>query len=541
MAEAPSSKLDGIFSIRANRHLRRRRVENLDVLSSLLAISARPNADDMKELVLFHERDEEFKACCLGAVTSAVNPFIPGMHMLLVLAAALNQATEGERRPIRDLATSVKTLLLEIFERLPQTVASFQRAGGDCSTVLDPDQKAPTGKAPFEGPLTMMLSTRKQRETFCSVPLVMDFLSRTFALGLPNVMDTEGVLRNVNALNQLSGSRRGGACVRLVLGEQLVGNLNDTQKRDNLEQGRGLLKAEKIEKIEVQKTKQKQPSRKRKVPPNPMADPASGAANELNLDPNLDAASSQGDKTAKPPNQTNQNQPPPEGETKDDPAQPSPMEEPARNPDAASSQQGETTRTDPIKRTASQQRRRGQRVLFGKDRLADSLISPRALLQGANYRVHSLSFAPGAQFVLAGLFAKPTEYYRVPAMRMALDFVLYLGVLTALGFFLFFQTFTTGVESDDCDDGDCILDREFAWSREGACAAIFVCVSRLPWDSSAGYIELPFARVLRSLLKHSTDLRDLQASYGVDWSPSKHFGGYIHGFASMYHVDGTSC
>lgn len=503
MAEAPSSELDGIFSTLAKRHLHTRRVENLGVLSSLLAISARPNADDMKRLVLSHQGKDVFKACCLGAVTSAVNPFIPGMHLMLVLAVAVRQATEGERRPIRDLAKSVKTLLFEIFERLPQTVGDYQRGGGDCSSMLDPDRKGPKDAVDFQGPLSMMLSTRQQRETFCSVPLVTDFLSRTFDLGLPNVMDTEGVLRNVEELNQLSGSGRGGTCVFLVLGDVLAGDLYDAEKARNLLHGRGRLKKEQIELPNPTKRNQP-PVEGEVVPQHPpqqrlgaLVDPDGGDAHQLN---------------------------------------------PVRHDVAASSGEVETTANNGHTARESSEQRRVQRVLFGKNRLVDSLRSPRALLQGANYRIHSLSCAPGAQFVLAGLVANPNDYYRVPAMRMALDFVLYVGVLTALGFFLFFQEFTAGVASDDCDEGDCVIDREFGW-REGTCATIFVCVSRPPtavWDTSEGHAVSKFhSLVVPSSLVHSTGLRGLQASY--IWArlvPVNYDGGEgAYCYASMCHVD----
>lgn len=39
------------------------------------------------------------------------------------------------------------------------------------------------------------------------------------------------------------------------------------------------------------------------------------------------------------------------------------------------------------------------------------------------------TFLPGAQFIAAGVVAKPSVYYRVPAMRMVLDFLVYVGML----------------------------------------------------------------------------------------------------------------
>ena len=43
----------------------------------------------------------------------------------------------------------------------------------------------------------------------------------------------------------------------------------------------------------------------------------------------------------------------------------------------------------------------------------------------------SMTVLPGAQFAIVGLLAKPREYYRVPTMRMAMDFVVYLLMLAA--------------------------------------------------------------------------------------------------------------
>ena len=43
----------------------------------------------------------------------------------------------------------------------------------------------------------------------------------------------------------------------------------------------------------------------------------------------------------------------------------------------------------------------------------------------------ALTVLPGAQFTIIGLLAKPRSYYRVPAMRMAMDFVVYLLMLVA--------------------------------------------------------------------------------------------------------------
>lgn len=117
-----------IFSECTERHLdeSRRRVDDLKTLSSLLlANSARPSINSLKKLVQFYEHRHEFKNCCLQAVTSAANPFIPGMTLSICLAEAAKEVSDEERRTIEDIRTSVDDLLLEVFERLPRTVRGF--------------------------------------------------------------------------------------------------------------------------------------------------------------------------------------------------------------------------------------------------------------------------------------------------------------------------------------------------------------------------------------------------------------------------------
>ena len=63
----------------------------------------------------------------------------------------------------------------------------------------------------------------------------------------------------------------------------------------------------------------------------------------------------------------------------------------------------------------------------------------RVWLQGANASHPSLTILPGAQFILAGILAKPKTYYRVPALRMALDFVIYIMMLAAYSDWVLFH------------------------------------------------------------------------------------------------------
>ena len=60
----------------------------------------------------------------------------------------------------------------------------------------------------------------------------------------------------------------------------------------------------------------------------------------------------------------------------------------------------------------------------------------RVWVQGANASRPSLTILPGAQFIIAGILAKPNSYYRVPALRMALDFVIYIMMLVVYSFWV---------------------------------------------------------------------------------------------------------
>lgn len=317
--------MDSAFGECTALHLRDTRLaENandlLTILSSLLANSAQPSPSDLKTLSRRHASGDRFKSCCLRAITSAGNPFIPGMTLSIRLAEAAKQATEGEQRTIVDIQSSVDELLLEIFERLPRTVRGFEGGMDGCTEVFEPVLRGTfdESKGLRRGPLEMIISEPQQLKMFIKVPLVMDFLSSKFTLGLPDLNDTGGLLKNPDQLEYLANGRTGGEEDGLVL-------------------------------------------------------------------------------------------------------------------------QG------PV----------------GK------------LLQAADADIPSLSLFPGAQFIVAGVVAKPNNYYRVPAMRMALDFVVYLGMVAALSYFVLFHS-TPPPDGVVPEDGD-FVDRDFSWG-EGACAMIFILV-----------------------------------------------------------------
>lgn len=304
-------------------------------LFSLIANSARPSASELKELSRIRTSGDFFKSSCLWAVTSAANPFIPGITLSVRLSEAAKQAGEGERRKLLDNKSSVDELLLEIFERLPQTVRGFEdQAGMDaCTSVLEPElMRAKSESSGLGGPLDMIISEPLQLETFCKVPLVMDFLSSKFTLGLPDLVDTAGLLGN------------------------------DAQLRYLQENG---LFRDKFEEV-----------------------------------------------------------------------------------------------------------KEGVMASFFRNRSREAVY----LLQGVNPPPSdsppTLTFLPGAQFILAGMVAAPTNYYQVPAVRMLLDFVVYIGMVTALSYLVLFHNTTGSVSGFDG-----IVDHRFISTAEGVCALVFVAVS----------------------------------------------------------------
>lgn len=353
VAEQRSPVVDDALSECAKFHLRKPdRTEDdddLTILSSLIALSARPSASDLEKLSQFHPSGDWFKSCCLRAVTSAANPFIPGITLSIRLGQAAKQASEGERRAITDVKSSVDELVLEIFERLPQTVRGFEDEGGvDVSTgVFEPIVSAKNESVGLRGPMEMITSQQQQLETFCRVPLLMDFLLNKFTMGLPDLIDTAGVLSNPECLHSLEDC---GLALHDGVGRSLQGNGEDV------------------------------------------------------------------------PNE----------------------------------------------------------------------VFP------------SLTFFPGAQFILVGVIAAPNIYYRVPAMRMALDFVVYVGMVAALSFCVLFHATTESVTHHDG-----IVETSFS---EGACALIFVTVSTSQ-TFRAQHAVLMLVDVL-SLQKYGT--RALLAPQAVD-------------------------
>ncbi|CAM9247314.1 unnamed protein product [Scytosiphon promiscuus] len=286
----------------------------IEILSCFLAY---PGEIDPKELVELSRvsSEERIRTCFLETVASVENPFVPGVTLSVALAKAANVAPEGERRKLLSLQQKLDSLLLEILERLPSTVEGFDGYMAGCSAVFEPE--VPTGYSRGSpGPLRMMLQERGHMETFCTQPLIVDFLTRRFTHGLPDLLDTKRVLSDDREVDALA---IGG--IRSPEYESL--SESQRQREDELRLERSLI---------------------------------------------IDA-------------------------------------------------EDRSIFVD----------------LMGKNNVLDMLLSPCRMLQGVRFNsdnpLTSLSLLPGAQFLTAGLVAMPDAYYMVPAMRMGLDFAVYLGML----------------------------------------------------------------------------------------------------------------
>eukprot|EP00752_Nemacystus_decipiens_P008850 g7897.t2 len=205
MAEKRSREMNDLLTSLVDEHLNSgtRSDDDLKIISSLVANSAQPDGNGLMKLSRLHKDGDLFKDCCMRAVCSAVNPFIPGITLSIKLAEASKQANEGDRRTISDIQSNVDNLLLEIFERLPQTVDGFEGGIDGCTAIFEPSLLKSSDSGSLEGPLGMILSEQQQLETFCKVPLVMDFLSSKFTLGLRYLNDFQHYRRRIDGMENI--------------------------------------------------------------------------------------------------------------------------------------------------------------------------------------------------------------------------------------------------------------------------------------------------------------------------------------------------
>lgn len=125
----------------------------------------------------------ELQTCFIRAISAVDNPFIPGMMLAVALVSAAPTAKENEKRKMSELQETIEELLLEVLERLPQAVAGFPGGAAACSYLFEPETTGAT-VSKVVGPLRRAFSKRRLITTFCTQPLVLDFITHTFGAGL---------------------------------------------------------------------------------------------------------------------------------------------------------------------------------------------------------------------------------------------------------------------------------------------------------------------------------------------------------------------
>lgn len=118
------------------------------------------------------------KTCLSGPLVSSKNPFVPGLTLSVAFSRAAKNAPDGERRNLLSLQQTVDNFLLEVLERLPQTVLGCSGRRINCPALFEP-----VSLEKALNPLQMMIDKREQRLVFCEVSLVMDYLSLQFTRG----------------------------------------------------------------------------------------------------------------------------------------------------------------------------------------------------------------------------------------------------------------------------------------------------------------------------------------------------------------------
>ncbi|CAN0295884.1 unnamed protein product [Ectocarpus sp. 12 AP-2014] len=146
----------------------------IDVLSCFLEY---PAVLDPKDVVNLSRYAPEgwIRTCFLDTVAYVENPFVAGITLSVSLAEAAVVAPQGERRKLLSVQTKLDNLLLEVLERLPQTVHGFGLGGMEiCQALFEPSVSV-EGAREGLGPLRMILRNRGHMETFATQPLIVDF------------------------------------------------------------------------------------------------------------------------------------------------------------------------------------------------------------------------------------------------------------------------------------------------------------------------------------------------------------------------------
>ena len=141
----------------------------------------------------------------MQAVESAKNPLVPGMSLSIALSDASERARKGEQRRLSDLKHDLDKYMMEVLERLPQTVRGFKDGGRGCSGLFEPEGSR-GNLVERTNPLKLAFGRRQQMERLCAVPLVMDYLSNRFTCGLPDPRDSNGVLQSKDELRLIANA-----------------------------------------------------------------------------------------------------------------------------------------------------------------------------------------------------------------------------------------------------------------------------------------------------------------------------------------------
>eukprot|EP00752_Nemacystus_decipiens_P004796 g4364.t1 len=161
-------------------------------LSVLFAYGAEVSPTDLIELARLVSL-EQLKACFLGGLCSVDNPFPAGSQLSVAIDNALGSASATERCALSGLQETLDDILVEVLERLPQTIDHFPGGVNGIAVVFEPEIAGTRG-AGYRGPVRLALDEPKWGRTFCSSPLIFEYMSHKFAAGLPNLRDTENLL-----------------------------------------------------------------------------------------------------------------------------------------------------------------------------------------------------------------------------------------------------------------------------------------------------------------------------------------------------------
>lgn len=116
------------------------------------------------------------------------------MPLAATLEDAIKEApADSDRRKLSALQIHLDDLLLEVLDRLPPKIGRVTGQLHGCASIFEPET---TGLRPagFRGPLRLALEERRFSDTYCLSPLMYQYMSHTFASGLPDAQDTKNLL-----------------------------------------------------------------------------------------------------------------------------------------------------------------------------------------------------------------------------------------------------------------------------------------------------------------------------------------------------------